>query len=434
MISQYSLFKININRFYTEVFPKMLFLYSIFVDCINGFLQESCNIFLPIAVMYRTIIIVLLLPFLFKNIRFWGNKLIISILIIYCCALVLWNIMSDSSISFEINYFARIFYFYVVLLYFFFYRNVWDEEKLVKSVVNYGFYVSVIIVFCFFSGLGYKSYGENFGFGTKGFFIAGNDLGLTLLFTLGLGIYSFLKVRSWRRGMKLLSMISACFFIGSRAGWFGSFLLCFLSMLYAIFKKDNSLRLSLKKRILFFCVFVCLGGYSVIQVLDFIYSLDSYVLEKISIDGIINARTILIESAQKVISDFGIISFFIGNGVYHLLQFNAEALGTSGEYRMIEADYYEIIGAFGHILGGLMLVLYIVFFIKSFVTFMRYPIFKNYICCMLFMLFLGVSYNAGHAITNTMLAPVYAIVVVLVYKNYRNDREKCVRESFSYRT
>ena len=342
--------------------------------------------------------------------------------------------MSDSSISFEINYFARIFYFHVILLYFLFYRNEWDEDELVRMVVNYGFYVSVIIVFCFFSGLGYKSYGENFGFGTKGFFIAGNDLGLTLLFTLGLGIYSFLKVRDWRRGIKLLSIILACFLIGSRAGWFGCFLLCFFSMLYCIFKKDYSLKLSLKKRFQFLSLFMLLGSYLMVQVLEFIYSLDTYVLDKISLEGIINARTWLIESAQKVISNFGVISFFIGKGVCYLFRYNAEFLGTNEEYRAIEADYYEIIGAFGYVLGGLILILYVAFFLKSFVTFLRYPIFKNYICCMLFMLFLGISYNAGHAITNTMLAPAYSVVVVLVYKNYRDDREKYIRKSISYRT
>lgn len=427
------MFKININRFYLETLPRILFLYSILVDCINGILQESYNIILPIAVIYRAIIILWLLPFIFKNIRFWGNKLIISILIIYCCALFLWPIISDTLILFEINYFVRILYFYVILLYFYYYRNEWDESKLVKMVVNYGCYVSIIIIFCFFSGLGYESYGENFGFGTKGFFIAGNDLGLTLLFTLGLGIYSFLINRRLSSGMKLISIIIACFFIGSRAGWFGSFLLIFFSMLYCILKKDYTIKLSLDKRIFILLLFVLLGGYLMGQVLDFIYSLDSYVLDKISLEGIINARTSLIVSAQKIISDFGIISSFIGNGVYNLFRFNAELLGTNGDYRMIEADYYEIIGAFGYVLGGLILILYIVFFLKSFVTFMRCPIFKNYICCMLLMLFLGISYNAGHAITNTMLAPIYAVVVVLVYKNYHDDREKCVRKNISCR-
>lgn len=393
-----------------------MFIYSILIDCINGILQESYEIVFPIAVVYRGLIILLTVPFVFKNLVFWGNKLILLILIIYGFALFLWKINYNVPFIFEINNFIRVFYFYCILSYFIYYKNEFDKKRLMKLVFRYGFYISVVVIFGFFTGLGYRSYGEEFGFGTKGFFVAGNDLGLTVLFTLGFGLILFFTDRNWTSFSKLLVITLACFLIGSRTGWFGCFLLWFLSILYIIFKKDPTLGFDLKKRFLFFFGVLSVFGYAIIQFVSFITSLDAYVLERLSVEGIMSSRTVLIESAKTVIANFDTLSSLIGRGTYHLFRFSAESLGTRGDFRMVEADFYEYIGSYGYLFGGLILLLYILFFFRSIISLRKKTDFSGYVFSILLLLFLGVGYSAGHAISNTMVAPAYAVVVLLIYK------------------
>ena len=76
--------------------------------------------------------------------------------------------------------------------------------------------------------LGVSSYGEidsTYGFGTKGFFTAGNDIGLVLLLTNCLLCYLYLSTQETKYLLKIIVVTVATIMLGTMAGIGGSIII-----------------------------------------------------------------------------------------------------------------------------------------------------------------------------------------------------------------
>lgn len=406
---------INRNKLYYKVLPDILFIYLIIIDCINGILQSYLFVELPIATIARGVILLFTIGFIFKLEYGIVKFLIVSILVLYLCSFMLWGILYEIDIYSEMYYFFKIIYLFSVVSYFMCCKNKFDLYYIIKMVSNYGFYISLVVVFGYFSGYGFNSYGDDFGYGTKGFFIAGNDLSITILISFCMSLLCFCKKHDIFNVFKIVVILFACFFVGTRSGWFGSIIVFVLCFLYLLFVRDNTLKISNRFRVYMLLAFTLVMVFVFTYVFEFIYSMDDYVLSRLSIEGISGARDSLIEASLNHIDNFDGISYFVGEGSSSLFYKVSRFILFDAKYRFVEADYYELIGSYGYLLGGFIVSFFLFFFLKSLFLFIREKSFFRLVLLISFSLCLGIGYLAGHVVTNTMLAPVFAVLIILLY-------------------
>ena len=132
-------------------------------------------------------------------------------------------------------------------------------------------------------------------------------------------------------------------------------------------------------------------------------------------DNIITARDFLIDGAKKHMSEVDGMTWFVGEGAYALFSSVAQVSGEGEGQRVVEADFYEIIGSYGYLLGGAIMFPFCFYALGAVNVWLRE---RNYLVfCMMVLLvsFIIVSFLAGHAIKNVMFAPVYGIAVSLLF-------------------
>ena len=200
-------------------------------DSINGYLQIQLGINSPIGILFRFTIIVYLL---IKTINHRRLALLCFVSIWILGIAFYWNLAFRSNTIEEILNF--VYYLYFIFYFNFFKKTKYSPEIILKYITNYGFLISIIIILCFLLGIGNKSYGEDYGFGSKGFFIAGNDLGLTFIFALaGSFLYRILYVQNVYYSVLPYIITIGCFLVGSRVSMILSVLELVCFSLYILF-------------------------------------------------------------------------------------------------------------------------------------------------------------------------------------------------------
>ena len=376
-----------------------LFVVAVIVDALNGFFQLSVHIDSPIGVAYRGAIYVFLFYSFICNLQISHQLIIFFFLTLL---LSVWCLFYNASLFYELNFIIRFSYVFLLFTYFQIHWKNFTNEELYKYCTLYGSLISFVIVFSFVLGIGHSSYGDDFGWGTTGLFIAQNDLALTIVCTLIMACMYYNKYNQ-----TLLSLVRL-FFI-ALGGILTGTRVCFIAI---------PITLAIQG-----CFIIRLKGHIVQKILLtllliivlpivgwLIYlALDSYALAKLTIESMGNARTYLVDYAKAHISTFDELSFFIGKGVGNLQHYVAR--GYSGfEYKMVEADLYEIIGAYGFFVGIIIISFYLYVAYISIVTFCQNRDKEYFFCALLLILYVVIGYFAGHAATNVMAAPIYAIV------------------------
>lgn len=409
---------VNKQNFYLKVFPEILFIFLIFIDSINGYLQEFVGLYTPIGVFSRSVVLLFCIKFLFvvkHNILLLLFKIL---LYLYILSLPIWYLYgSPINLYSELNYLFRFIYFFSILFFFYYFRNEFDAFKIVKLIVWASFIIASINIFCFLFNTGIRSYGDDFGFGIKAFYADGNSLGLYMIMSLSLSIwYTFYK-----KGIYFLISIVitiGTMLIGSRASIFGSILSWVLVVVYFIFRKDRYVSMS-KVLKLFFCVFFGGGMIFVgIKIMDFISSFDAYTMERFTIGSIVSPRAKLIDAAKTIISNFDFVQDLIGNGKSGALNLLGSEYLSSGMEKSVEADFHDMILSFGWIFGGMMIILQISIVASIVYSFFKHKNSLTYTLSVIMVMWIAASYMAGHGFNNTMLAPL----VGAFYMLSKNDK------------
>ena len=407
--------------------PKLIYIllpFSIFIDCLNGYTQFIMNIHLPIGIIYRAFILILLLPCLFAFKATYIDKLIKGIILLFFFSIPIWCGFYGADLIKEFDSFIKILYPLIIIAYFNRFGKYFSQSFLIRIVSNYGFIISLLLIFSFITGITIYSYGDDYGFGVKFFFIAGNDLGLTMVLSL---IFNGIACRN---GMffpliRLICVYIGCFLIGSRVGMLGgTALMCYFGFYYFLIHRSQT-TIGKCKKIFFFISLIVLFIWLGIPLLHKIYdTFDSYTLDRLTIEGLSSARDLLTDAAKIKIGNFDACGIFIGEGNSVLYKTISNYVGSSSEYRSVEADFYDCIGSYGFLLGGLILFCYIIFIIRSGRAFSKNMTYLNGSILIMCILFIGAAIFAGHAIRNSMSAPIYAIGLYLITCKNENPTNK----------
>ena len=404
--------RINLLNFYVVFLPRVLFICFIVIDSLNGYLQEFYNLHTPIGVLSRGIMLLLISSCVFVKINLFIYKLFKLLVWVYLFAIPLWYINGSELIFFrEVQYLFRFIYFFCILFYFYSYRCCFSIKELLNLIVISAFIISVINIFCFFSGLGIKSYGDDFGFGTKAFYADGNSLGLYMILANCISIwYAFYaKGKMW-----LIAIVISLgtMLIGSRAALLGTAVAWPAMLLYFLFVRDNMIKFS-KVNKLFVCL---LGGgiiiYGIVSIYIFISGFDTYTMERFSIESAILPRENLIILGKQVIKNFNWGEILIGKGFTGGMSALGELYPSSLETKSIESDWYDMILSFVWFFGSLMILIQLLILQRILKAFGRKPSSLSFTLSIAGCLWIGASCMAGHGFNNTMLAPLLSVLFI----------------------
>ena len=364
-----------------------------------------------------------IIPYVLKN-NFKYASLFRLLAVLYVSFIPLWYINGTRiSIGIELQTIFKFVYFFVILMYFQYYKNCFSRDWICRVISVSAFILAIINVYCAITGSGNRSYGEDFGFGTKAFYADGNSFGLYMILSNCISVwYAFYKKRWWFLVAAIVSL--GTLLVGSRTAMAGVVLTWLLLLLYFLIKKDRMVRLSAFSK-LSICLIGGGGvGYMLVKMIQFISTFDTYTLTKFTVESALSSREHLISLGTKVIRDFNLMELFIGKSHSGGMKAVGAMYSSEVELKSMETDWLDMILYYGWGFGVLMIVLQLLIF-KSLVTpFIKTRTSLNFTLVIIAMLWMGTSWMAGHAFNNTMLAPLFAILLLLCDNKYDTRRIK----------
>lgn len=417
-----NLLKINITNFYIGTLPRILFFYFILIDSINGYFQEFVGVHTPIGIIARGIILLITFPCIIKTWKLALNRLFIGAIVLYVFALPIWIVTNQEVIlSKELSNIFRIIYFFSILFYFYRYKDLFSIEELIKYVVLSAFIISCVNLSCFVLDIGIKSYGENFGFGTKAFYTDGNSLGLYMILSTCLSVwYAFYRKKCIYILVTIMISIGTML-IGSRASIVGVLVSWGGLLLYFLLFNDRIVHNSKITKVLILLI----GGGGVIYILysifQFIASFDAYTIDRFRLSSALSPRESLLTISDQIVSEYNFMEILFGKSFSGGLSAVGKLYSSSLELKSVEADFNDAILSYGWFFGGIMLLLQLLIFRKLVCSYFKDPTSISFVLFLVGILWLGASYMAGHGFNNTMLAPLLGVFYILsdrIVNNY----------------
>ena len=184
-------------------------------------------------------------------------------------------------------------------------------------------------------------------------------------------------------------------------------------MLYNIFKSKES-------KVFVVTSTVCIMSFAIYAGTKIYSQLDDWTIQRFEMESMQDARSYLKESAVDYIGKMDGISLLVGRGYGKLSNHVAQGIMTADyESKSVEADWHEMIGSYGYLLGGLIILFYIYMCFKSYRLYKYDKSIDNLSYLAITLLFVTIAYFAGHAFSNVLVAPIYAIVIsnILVQDN-----------------
>ncbi len=402
---------INLNR----LFILCLFYLAPIIDAVSGYLILSELVSeggtgSPSQV-FRLLVLIIMLFILLQNKRF---VYIASFLIGYLILIELYFFMVHQNIygvvigliyGNKISYLLMIFF----TLYLLIKKHLLSPIKLLMHVRNYVAITAVILVGSFVSGSGFHTYGEG-TFGVKGFFAAGNGLGIFMGAGLLLSIYYWNLTRE-RYSLELsLLILFGTIVIGSKT----ALLLSLVGFVSIVVLLGNAILILS----MFFLALIVIGTYfnEIIKLFVTVFDVILFRLE--NSDSILswvfsNRDNYFIEAIDTVsFENYLLIRLFIGFGAY--ISFR-DPYGFYSTIDILESDIVDLFFMY----GAIMVAFYIVFVIKGIYQGILY---RNFFLTLIFTLLMGHSFMAGHVIFNGMsgvLVPILFLLLLVMKKDIR---------------
>lgn len=396
--------------------PMFLFVLILLFDNLNGFQQVSGEQESFLGVVVRGGILVCLFPLLFSGKSNIYRSICFFFVSLFLFLTPYWMFIgAEYNFSVELVYLVKsVIYFFCVLNYFYVYRDRLSCLYLLRLVFVTAYLISIANIFCFLFGFGNLSYGDDFGFGYKVFFVDGNSLSIYMIMMLPLVLWYVFYKSQWYYYLSFLVIIAGVLLIGSRVAILGVVGVLLVGVCYIIFRSDASLKFSLLQR-WGFCVVGLIVIYFVVQIVyTFIIEYDSYTISKFSLDGITSSRSELIQYAKLVLAERDGFAFFVGTGVSQSQMDLGKLVLGYPALKLVESDFYDAILFFGWLLGGLVILVNLFFYMHVFLV----PYFKCRSALSFFMfmggsLWMIAAITTGHSFFNAMLAPVFGVYIVL---------------------
>lgn len=407
---------IHSRKAYVNIIIYLIFILSVFVDMYNGYCQHYTNTTPLIPSLYKGILLLLC------TLSFFSGKIaketypLIIIVFLYLISGAIWMLnIPSSKLNDEIVFFIKFFYPYFVLGFLLKSKEYVEIDNFIRILTYYGIIAAASIIVLFYLGLGVNSYGEldnAFGFGTKGFFTAGNDIGLMLLITSCLLCYLYIESHRVIYLISLCITIIGAIMLGTMAGIGGSCAIIISLFIYIVFFPNNGFNLFYKIISIFIGFVSLLFLYHTISDIllgdDYMYGR----LEKI-LEG--KSRESLALAASKTFKNFSIIDWCFGMGYVGFSTGVASEMNNIG-YRLTEMDFHDVIGFYGFFLGGsiIMYSFYNLYMSVKLYIKRKSPLY--FFCTLILLLYIGHGYMAGHAYTSPQSSLLYIGTIFIILK------------------
>jgi hypothetical protein len=203
--------------------------------------------------------------------------------------------------------------------------------------------------------------------------------------------------------------------IGTRAGILGTLLtVLFFLIAFSVFSKKEIKR-SLIARVLIvsssLLVFISVGYYIYLE----IFLKYKYLLDKMIMLSSKTPRDSLTTIASNRILERGFMKNIFGEGYFSFANHIAMQYSSNKDFskygKLVEHDIYDMIGAYGFLLGVIFILVPFSFFLKSISNFIYKRTLLNFTISVMITLFILQSFLAGHAINS----PTVSAVAVIMY-------------------
>ena len=379
-----------------------IFLSQLLVDAANGFFQEILNYHSLFPSIYKTLLFVFLLYFIRRNNI--GGKFFICLMTLYIIPFFFQMINGDLlSLKQEIAALIKLLYPYLLLNFILRFQSFISADKLLKILCIYGILAGIVILFSNFLGIQGSS-ALIYGYGTKGIFRAGNDIGLIIFFSLLLVIYLGVKEKKLFWFICASILIFSLFNLGTMTGLFVTSFACAIFSLMLIFYRFKDLHVP------FYCrsfLLVCTVAFAFLAIhqISSIINYNDYMankfnsflsgrsrgeLPRLSVD-IFRQSTV----SQKL---FGFSNYKFQRKLYYSAYSENIYLSENSDVRTPELDFHEMILSYGIIYGTLLLVFPIFLTLKSIISFLRRGTFLEFTISMISAALLLHGILAGHVL------------------------------------
>ena len=394
-----------------------VYIISLFVDMFNGYCRMFLNIEPVFPLIYKGAIILFSLPYVLRQ-----KKILLCFLIfalILSIDMVSWVVHSHlEGLTVLFNELIRLVYPFFVFSVVWYYRNITNKDELLHYAMYYGLFLSTSVCVTAFLGVGANSYGDDFGYGTKGLFTAGNDLSLSILLSFCICMYYLMQKGTIKYVLYSLPFIIVSLLIGSTAIMIGTIaILSILTLIPFVYRYQYS-----KTFYLFRYALLCLGLPLIIYLMYRITQTDSYTMNKFNVHKLLagSARKGLADAYYAFSSTFDTADMIFGVGpekLYYGVGYNF--FGTI-EQKQIEVDHLTLWGFYGYFLGTLILL----YPLPALINYMRRWTLLSIWMVIALLLFFFHGIFAGHAYTSTTACiPLMMILIASIYQDneYNNN-------------
>jgi len=410
----------NINKGKLLLF--FIIAFPVVIDLLNGFITFFIGLDFSIGVLYRGLIFVCSLPvFILQKDKIWKVYILI-ITGLWMLSCIIWAGSGMLQATKEVMIFIKMIYPFIILplLYHIVKKYRIDIDYVISCSVTYCAIAGASIIFSLVSGLGIEFSASKYSFGAKSFFVAQNDIGLSMLIGYTLSLYLFFRKFSFKYFLSTIIIMAGLIALSTRTGIMGA-LGVFIFLMFAImFYGKRSVNISYFSKVFifsFFAVAVAIGTVKVIQLV----SEYEYILKKFQALSYEHPRQNLKQVAHNRISGRHWVYNIFGEGMTHFkMEVGNRLIGAfdvSAEGQPVEVDYLDLMGNYGLIMTLMILLFPVYLFLKILLKFILNRNFRDLIFLICILLFLVHSTLAGHAIISPLVAT--NMVVVYIYILYR---------------
>ena len=382
--------------------------YWLLIDMANGYLMKS-GIFFPggfsLGELSRIFfLIVLLLSFKISKNKSEFLLFIVPFILIFLSIFQYVafgsNIVNSINISVKLSLPALIFLYIK--------ENLSDDVNAITNIIKFNSFILIFNLIISLFGFGFFTYGERTGlnFGGKGYFFAGNEVGIVILVTYSLLNYLY------KENIKVNLMITFIYLLISlvsltRASIFGVVLVFIVSVML-FHKKYKNIILSMSG-VVVTVMFYILRDYIMLAVNRAIYFIDNTSMIIFMTGG---------HKRWEATKDY----------YYSLLDSPLLLFTGSGWTGYSEQDIVDLISAFG--ISGISIYLIWLYFASYAIKNQDGKSDKLYLT-FIFILVFGVATLAGHVMTSAMLAPFVAILANLhLLNNYKQPKKYLMQNKY----
>ena len=392
----------------------IIFTLPLLIDTLNGVLRGSDGSDDSLAgILFKGLIILYSIIFTHSL----KSKYIGILLILGFICFVIQFILGVFNFSIVTSYIKSIYAFFVLYILI---KSPWckDEFTVYNAAIFYGTGASVVLLCSYFWGWGYTSYVSDSSFGVKGFFIAMNDICLSILLLNCLSLLCYQVTKDKHYVIYSILMSIGNIMTGSIAGVIGTCIVLLLYFSSVFFFPISNYKCSKSEKViilvsLFFVLFYV--GTRVIEVL----MADAYLASKyddlLATFTEMSGRRFLMDASSNVLRGRCIIYDLVGQGEHYLYAVSM-ALGMEKGLKGAEVDLYDLVGVYGIFLAILIIYYPIKIAVKSFRYYLRGKKSEHYWVLFASLIFIGHSFYGGHAFTSPTAYSYYVPFMFLMIK------------------